>query len=195
MQERDIDTTPAADNPLYDSDGEGHGPAGEQLAEQLAILRPRMRAVASRMAPNASAAEDIVQNAFEKAIRKSSQFRGQARFSTWLHRIVVNEALMWLRTERRRTHRQLEIENQHVGEWMDGSPDPAAQLLERERIELVRRGLRSLPRPEREVLLRCAIDGASYEQFSCEAGIEPAAAKSRAFRARRHLRSLLSPAL
>ena len=42
------------------------------------------------------------QNAFVKALRHREQFQGDAAPSTWIHRIVINEALMWLRSERRR---------------------------------------------------------------------------------------------
>lgn len=47
------------------------------------------------------AAADVVQNAFEKGLRDCEVFRGQARPSTWVHRIVVNEAFMGLRRESR----------------------------------------------------------------------------------------------
>lgn len=166
----------------------------EDLDEQLKSLRPVMTSVALRFAPNLDAAEDIVQNAFEKAVIHLEKFQGRSRFSTWLHRIVVNEALMWLRGERRRARRFLEIDPNEPGNWREGSwvePDPEQQLSALQRAERVRACVRALPCGERLVLQRCSLGEVSYEQFFAETGIRPPAAKSRAFRARQRLRSLL----
>ena len=61
-----------------------------------------MTSVALGISRCRDAAEDIVQNAFEKAVRNLHQFDGRARFSTWLHRIVVNASLMKIRSRSRR---------------------------------------------------------------------------------------------
>lgn len=58
-------------------------------------LAPRLVRVAQRLTRDALAAENVVQTAFEKALRHVADFRGDARLSTWLHRIVTNEALVW----------------------------------------------------------------------------------------------------
>jgi len=62
---------------------------------------PRLLAVASRYLPRAPDAEDAVQDAFVNVVRFVGTFNRASAFETWLHRIVVNSALMILRTRRR----------------------------------------------------------------------------------------------
>jgi len=151
-----------------------------------------MNAVALRLTRNAAAAEDVVQNAFEKAFRAQDQFRGEARLSTWMHRIVVNEALMWLRAERRRAPAEPLIAAEELAR--DPGPSALDQVLASELRGSVRRGLECLQPEERHVLLHCTLADRSYADYGQEAGLHPAAAKSRAFRARRRLSRLLRPA-
>ncbi|MCG8588602.1 MAG: RNA polymerase sigma factor, partial [Proteobacteria bacterium] len=94
-------------SPSWPSDAENR-PRESELANELASLRARMISVAVRYTGSRDDAEDVVQSGYEKAVRNYHQFHGRSRFSTWLHRIVVNEALMWLRSEgRRNRHRQV----------------------------------------------------------------------------------------
>ena len=67
----------------------------------------RVYALCLRMLGNASEAEDLTQEAFLQLFRKIHTFRGESAFSTWLHRITANLALMRLR---RRTHREVSLE-------------------------------------------------------------------------------------
>ncbi len=78
-----------------------------RLGALFRSLEPRLTAVALRITRDESTAQDVVQNAFEKALRHGHRFRGECLVSTWMHRIVANEALMWLRSERRRARRRL----------------------------------------------------------------------------------------
>jgi len=157
----------------------------DALGALLAGLEPRMRAVALRFTRDPASAADVLQNAFEKVIRHRDRFRGEARFSTWVHRIVANEALMWLRSEKRRSETFVPAEDDlHA---IDPAPSPSARMAEREQRERIRRGLACLRDDEREVLTRCALEGSSYEEYGRSAGLHPAAVKSRAFRARRRL--------
>ena len=155
-----------------------------------------MRSVARGIVRNTDAAEDVVQNAFEKALRGLEGFDGRARLSTWVHRIVVNESLMWLRSESRRRKRfQLESESGiEPDRHADPEGDPSRPLFERERAGRLRAGLAALPPAERDVLEHCALAGESYEAYGRRSGIGSAAAKSRAFRARKRLRSWLRQA-
>jgi RNA polymerase sigma-70 factor (ECF subfamily) len=109
--------------------------------------------------------------------------------TTWLHRIVVNEALMWLRSDRRRRARI--ADEAEVEPRKDPSPSPAERLLSREATARVRAGLERLEPQDREVLVACHLEGASYRQYGLRVGLGPGAAKSRAFRARRALGSEL----
>ena len=169
----------------------GAGPAlsRAELGQQLAELHPRLTSVARRFSPDS--ADDIVQNAFEKAWLRFDQFDGRARLSTWMHRIVVNEALMWLRSERRRLRHQLDIAT--GAELMTPArPDPAEKLDQRRSDARVRAGIDALAPLDREVLKACVLDELPYEDYCERTGLGPAAAKSRAFRARQRLREVLA---
>ncbi len=63
---------------------------------------PRMLSVARRLLTQEQDSQDAVQDAFLSAFRSIHNFHGDARLATWLHRIVVNAALMKLRSKRRR---------------------------------------------------------------------------------------------
>jgi len=168
--------------------------AGVELGALLETLRPRLVAVALRHVRDPDVAGDVVQGAFEKALRHRRQFRGQARVSTWVHRIVVNEALMWLRAERRRLRRAGSLDEAPPEALTDPAPDAAAGLARRQAARRLREGLAGLGADERDVLECCVLEGRSYAEYGAERGLHPAAAKSRAFRARRRLRALLREA-
>src|SRR5262245_18784655 len=68
----------------------------------------RMLAVARRILPSEEDAQDAVQDAFLQAFRSLAAFRGDSSVSTWLHRIVVNAALLKLRSDGRHPERNLE---------------------------------------------------------------------------------------
>lgn len=166
--------------------------AEECLGELLQSLRPRLEAVALRLTRDGDAAGDVVQSAFEKALRHRAQFRGQARVSTWLHRIVTNEALMWLRSERRRTSRVAPLLDGDVETIADSRPGPLEDLDAHRSVRRLREGIASLGPEERDVIERCVLPGRTYLEYARQRGVHPAAAKSRAFRARRRLQGLLS---
>jgi len=71
------------------------------FAELMRAYGGRLLAVARRMLRSEEEATDAVQDAFLSAFRGLAAFEGDARLSTWLHRIVVNACLMKLRTRRR----------------------------------------------------------------------------------------------
>src|SRR5262245_10597446 len=75
----------------------------EQAFETLVrVFGGRMLAVARRLVRNDDDAQDVVQSAYLNAFRSVRQFEGHCLISTWLHRIVVNTALMKLRSRRRK---------------------------------------------------------------------------------------------
>ena len=163
----------------------------ERMGELLLDLEPRLCAVALRTTRHPESARDVVQNAFEKVLLHGERFRGPSLVSTWLHRIVTNEALMWLRTQRRRGEGQANTDPAELAAVPDPAPGPAERLQRRERESCVHNGLQALSPDERDVLLRCALPEESYAAYGARTGIHPAAAKSRAFRARHRLGTLL----
>jgi RNA polymerase sigma-70 factor (ECF subfamily) len=163
----------------------------ERLGALLTSLEPRLNAVALRFTRDPEVARDVVQSAFEKVVRHAASFRGHARVSTWIHRIVANEALMWLRSERRRSAWYIDDRDDRSGAVVDPSPGPAEALSLRRREQRLRDGLSRLTRDERDVVRCCALAGQSYAEYGARTGTHPAAVKSRAFRARQHLSLLL----
>jgi RNA polymerase sigma-70 factor (ECF subfamily) len=113
--------------------------AGEEAAfeELVRTHGGRMLAVARRFLPVEEDARDAVQDAFLSAFRALPAFEGNARLSTWLHRIVVNAALMKLRTRRRKPEQSIEellpgyLEDGHferpASPWRSEDLDPAEQ--------------------------------------------------------------------
>jgi RNA polymerase sigma-70 factor (ECF subfamily) len=150
-------------------------------------LEPRLSAVALGVTRDPDAARDVVQNAFVKVLRHGDKFRGQARVSTWLHRIVTNEALMWRRSQSRRREDPLDDHGERADGLASASRSPADLAEWRQQVERLREGLAALPREEREVLHGCALEGQTYSEYGRRHGLHPAAVKSRAFRARRRL--------
>ena len=181
----------AAEHTVEPSDRGRELPSGERLGELLQSLEPRLTALALRFTRDPEAARDVVQNAFEKVVRYGESFDGRARASTWIHRIVTNEALMWLRSERRRARYRGDFEDCENA-VVDSAPDPAATLEQRCGDARLRAGIARLDPPERDVVISCALSGCSYAEFGRQRGLHPAAVKSRAYRARQRLRELLS---
>jgi RNA polymerase sigma-70 factor (ECF subfamily) len=163
----------------------------ERLGELLGHLQPRLTAVALSFTKDSESARDVVQSAFEKVVRYGVRFQGQSLVSTWVHRIVANEALMWLRAQGRRAEFQAqrgEIEDAYLA---DTAPGPGEEIDRRLLIARLREGIARLCGEERDVLMNCALAGLSYEEYGARTGTHPAALKSRAFRARRRLGALL----
>mgnify|MGYP003445826784 CR=1 FL=1 len=84
--------------------------AGDQAAYEQVVRTygGRLLAVTRRIVGSDEDARDIVQDAFLNAFKNLDKFEGNSRFSTWLHRIAVNAALMKLRTRKRRPEQSIE---------------------------------------------------------------------------------------
>ena len=165
----------------------------DRLGALLASLSPRLTAVALRLTRDPEAAEDVVQSAFEKVLRNGARYRGTARVSTWIHRIVINEGLMWLRAQKRRT--RVLTPDPPPAPAIDERPNAAEALDHARTCARLHDELAKLPSEERELIERCALAGMSYAEYAQRTGSHPAAVKSRAHRARRRLRSGLGEAV
>src|SRR4029450_9716327 len=98
----------------------------------------RLLAVARRFTRNDEDAQDVLQSAYLSAFRALNDFEGACQLSTWLHRIVVNTALMKLRSRRRKPEESIDAllpafqeDGHHVEQFSEWST-PADQLIERE---------------------------------------------------------------
>jgi RNA polymerase sigma-70 factor (ECF subfamily) len=158
----------------------------------------RMLAAARRVVSVEDDARDVVQEALLSAFRSIRSFAGTARLSTWLHRIVVNAALMKLRSRRRRREDSIDDllprfdEDGHFAEPVAHWEAEAETLLERQETRsIVRRAIDRLPENYRTVLILRDIEELDTGETATALGIMPNAVKTRLHRARQALRTLL----
>lgn len=178
--------------------------AGEDAAyeELVRAYSPRLFGVARRIVGNDEEARDVIQDAFLNAFRSLANFHGDARLSTWLHRIVVNTALMKLRTRKRKPEESIEpllpafLADGHYAERYSSWGEQADEVLSRaETQELVRQHIDELPDNFRTVLVLRDIEGLDTEETARVLETTPNAVKIRLHRARQALRTLLAPHL
>ncbi|HJZ71591.1 MAG TPA: sigma-70 family RNA polymerase sigma factor [Vicinamibacterales bacterium] len=174
--------------------------AGEDEAFEalVRIYGGRMLAVARRFVRNDDDARDIVQSAYLNAFRSVGQFQGQCLIGTWLHRIVVNTALMKLRSRRRKPETSIDEllpafqeDGHHVEQFSDWCA-PADELMERaETRAIVRACIDRLPENYRHVLILRDVEELSTEESARVLSMTPTAVKVRLHRARQALSTLL----
>ncbi|PKM71922.1 MAG: RNA polymerase subunit sigma [Firmicutes bacterium HGW-Firmicutes-16] len=152
--------------------------------------------LALRMVGNEQDAYDMSQEAFIKAYNSLALFRGESRFSVWLYRLTTNVCLDFLRSSGRRTHASLTFMSDEDDEKELEIPDerfsPETLVEKKELREAVNRGLMSLSKDYRAILLLREIDGLSYEEIAEALALEEGTVKSRIFRARKRLCSILT---
>lgn len=183
--------TPSADAALVSSIMAGEAHAFERLMRQH--NRRLFRAARSILRDDAEA-EDAVQEGYIKAHRAIAGFRGEASLSTWLTRIVVNQAL----EQRRRPERADAPGNaDHIPEsTADSVPETPETLAMRDELRrLIERAVDGLPEGHRSVFMLRAVEGLSVEETSASLGISPANTKVRLLRARARLRKALGEQL
>lgn len=178
--------------------------AGDEAAFErvVRLYGGRLLAVARRIVGSEEEARDAVQDAFLNAFRSLDRFEGTAKLSTWLHRIVVNAALMKLRTRKRKPEQSIDtllpsfLDDGHHEERFRSWEEPVDKALEREETrELVRRQIDALPESYRTVLVLRDIEGLDTEETARMLGLTVNATKIRLHRARQALRSMLAPHL
>ena len=175
--------------------------AGDEDAYAAVVrtLGGRMLSVARRFLHDEEAARDAVQDAFLSAFRGIHNFDGEAQLGTWLHRIVVNAALMKLRTRRRKPEQSIEPmlpafaeDGHHASRPVVAWTESAEQtLLRREARERVRAAIAELPESYRTVLLLRDIEERSTRESADLLGITENALKLRLHRARQALATKL----
>lgn len=194
MQERSAENTHEAELILRVKSGE------HDLFYQL--IQPyegRVFAAAMAILGNEADAEDIAQDSILKAFRHISQFRGEAKFSTWLLQITINEARM---RKRRMAIRAMESINEadedgdyRPREFADWREIPSESLERKEVRNALMAALDTLEEKYRSVFVMRDIQHLSIEETSKVLDITQASVKTRLLRARLMLRDLLSPGL
>jgi RNA polymerase sigma-70 factor (ECF subfamily) len=176
--------------------------AGDEAAFERVVRQygGRLLAVARRIVGTEEDARDVVQDAFLNAFRSLDRFEGNARLSTWLHRIAVNAALMKLRTRKRKPEQPIDAllpgfhEDGHFEERFRSWEEPIDHAMERaENRELVRKKIDELPDSYRTVLVLRDIEGLDTEETARMLGLTVNATKIRLHRARQALRTMLAP--
>ena len=176
--------------------------AGDEAAFEQVVRQygGRLLAVARRIVGTEEDARDVVQDAFLNAFRSLDRFEGNAKLSTWLHRIAVNAALMKLRTRKRKPEQSIDtllpgfLDDGHFEERFQSWEEPIDHAMERqENRDLVRKKIDELPDSYRTVLVLRDIEGLDTEETANMLGLSVNATKIRLHRARQALRSMLAP--
>src|SRR5258708_18167127 len=169
--------------------------SGESIAfgELFSRYKRRIFHLAQRIMRNHEDAEDVVQEAFQLAFVHLHDFKGGARFSTWLSRIAINVALMKLRKKARKV--EVSIDEHSESDDMpfrdavtDLAPNPEQDCLRQERSQILREALAELRPNARRVLELYELEGHSMKEIAEGMGISVAAVKARIFHARPKIR-------
>jgi RNA polymerase sigma-70 factor, ECF subfamily len=136
-------------------------------------------------------AEDVMQQAYVNAFTHLRQFNGSARFSTWLIRIVINEALARVRRQGR--YEAFDDEHSSVEPFMSHRPseNPEREAFTHELRGLLERAIDTLPNGMREVFVLREVEGLSTADVAECLGVSEDVVKTRLSRGRAALRRLL----
>jgi RNA polymerase sigma-70 factor (ECF subfamily) len=173
--------------------------AGDQLAMDELVQRHYRNVfnLAFRLSNNYDDAQDIVSEAFIRVHNALPNFRGDASFSTWLHRIVKNVFLDERKKQRIRTHSSLEemveLEDSSVSRQVeDPSPGPQAAVERDERSTIIQQAVMTLPQNQRLMIGLYHFQHRSYEEIAEIMGLPIGTVKSRLNRARLALKNKLT---
>lgn len=176
--------------------------AGEDAAyrELVREFAPRLMAVARRMLSNEADASDALQRAFLSCFKSVGNFEGKSSFSTWIHRVLMNECLMLLRKKKRLGETSIDAmlptfaPEGHQQRVSAAWGETAETVLERQEAQvLVRKAIGELPEPFKVVLLMRDIELMEIETIAELLELTPNAVRIRLHRARQALREVLAP--
>ncbi|MBZ4416285.1 RNA polymerase sigma factor [Myxococcus sp. RHSTA-1-4] len=161
--------------------------------------RDKVYGLALRMTRSEADAAEITQDTFLSAYQHLKDFRGDAAFGSWVHRIAANHALMRLRHRRVAQAAEQELQGPEFTErgslaeypQTDWSRDAEGKALDAELGMAIQQATDRLPEGYREVFLLKDVDGLSYEQIAEVTGDSIPAIKSRLHRARLALREAI----
>jgi RNA polymerase sigma-70 factor (ECF subfamily) len=150
------------------------------------------------MVHDCNLAEDLTQEAFLQAYRKIDTYRGEAAFSTWLHRVTVNVVLMHLR----KSHQGAELSLEELTEERDsGTPQPQELNCYDNRLAgcvdrvILERAVDKLAPGYRMCFLLHDVEGYEHHEIAALLGVAEGSSKSQVHKARMRLRDLLTETL
>jgi RNA polymerase sigma-70 factor (ECF subfamily) len=146
---------------------------------------PRIDALVRRLVGDPDQAADVAQEVWIQIFRALPGYRGDSQFSTWAHRIAVNRTLNALRSLRRVSKIEVDIEDDSFSVEHDGDRSMLAQTIDE--------AVRKLSPGARHVFVLHDVEGYTHEEIATELGITSGGSKSQLFKARAKLRRLLAP--
>jgi RNA polymerase sigma-70 factor, ECF subfamily len=175
-----------------DEDGlVGRAAAGDTDAFRALFVRHRgdVSRLVYRMLNGPADLEDVVQEVFVQVFRSLKDFRGQAKFSTWLHRVTVNVVLMHRRAARSRPLLTEEAPSDVASDVEQEAPDEEVER--RERMRAFQRLLGRLADKKRIVFVLHELEGLSPAEIGEIVGAPVLTVRTRLFYARRELEAML----
>ncbi len=179
--------------------------AGDQSAFELLVIKyqRRVERLIGRMVRDVDLVEDIAQETFLRAYRALHQFRGEAQFYTWLYRIAVNTAKMFLLelkrdrsiTEASMPSRDDENETFYARHEPTTDETPESVMAAKEIAAAVNAALEALPPDLRQAITLREMDGMSYEDIAALMNCPMGTVRSRIFRAREAISAKVKPML
>ena len=181
----EIEAPPATDYQLAQQAARGEMEAFEELYQRH---NRRVYSLCLRMTANVSEAEDLAQEVFIQLFRKIGSFRGESAFTTWLHRLTVNQVLMHFRKRSVKMEQTTE-EGETPVQVVVGTENPN-QMPVVDRIALDK-AIGQLPPGYRTVFVLHDIEGHEHEEIARMLGCSVGTSKSQLHKARMKLRRLL----
>lgn len=182
---RNVSARRAFESELVERATAGDGSAFRTIVD---AHRERMFRVSMRVVKNEEDAWDVVQDVMLALHRKLHLFQGNSDLGTWIHRITVNTALMFIRRNARF--------NRNVGEEVLVSvaqdEDLSQRLEDREELRVIQEAWSQVQPKHQDVLYLRAVEEESLEEIAEKIGMSVAATKSRIHRARLELQSVLA---
>ena len=172
---------------------------GDTVAFDLLVRKyqHRVAALISRYIHDWSEVQDVAQETFIRAYRAIGNFRGDAQFYTWLHRIAVNTAKNHLVANNRRPPTD-DIDVEDAEQFESGlrlrdTDTPERELMRQQMEQTVMRAVESLPEELRQAITLREVDGLSYEEIAQRMQCPIGTVRSRIFRARAAIDAELRP--
>lgn len=180
-----LDMTSAKDFELTQAAADGNMPAFEEIYNRH---HRRVYSICLRMLQNATEAEDLTQDVFIQLHRKIGSFRGDSAFTTWLHRLTVNQVLMHFRKRNVKFEKTTE-EGETPVQIVGGTENPLKMpVVDKIAIE---HAIEQLPKGYRNVFVLHDVEGYEHEEVARILGCSVGTSKSQLHKARLKLRKLL----
>ena len=181
----EVEVTGPSDFELAQKSAGGDSDAFEQLYRRH---YRRVYALSLRMLSDPTMAEDMTQEVFVNLFTKIGSFRGESQFTTWLHRMTVNQVLMYFRKASTRSELTTD-EGETPVQIVRGTEDPGRMpVVDRIGLE---NAIRQLPLGYRTVFVLHDVEGYDHDEIARTLGVSEGTSKSQLHKARLKLRTLI----